>query len=173
MNNSNKNSNGNRNNFKNEKNKAIKTDINARNNKAKYSDDEISRAKYVESKAKFIVRDRISNENIDTRNKWIDISNLDYEEKWDEKGNFIPEILSFDTEIFDRTVNPKYTEKMTEEEKHQLTYDVAESDIEKQKQNEKRNAKRIKRPSFHVDVSTKRTKDRRTEYEVNSIKRKK
>lgn len=150
-----------------------KVGINARNEKGKYSDDEIARSRYVDSKAKFLVRDRIHNDNIDTRNKWIGISNLQVKDRWDRDGNYDPEILSFDAEIFDRTEQPIYDEDMTEDEKHQLTYEVAEGDIQKQKSAEKRTHKKVDRPSYHVDVATKHTKDRKTEYQVKNIKRKK
>ncbi len=150
-----------------------KVGINARNEKAKYSDDEIARARYVDSKAKFLVRDRIHNDNIDTRNKWIGISNLQVKDRWDRDGNYDPEILSFDAEIFDRTERPIYDEDMTEDEKHKLTYEVAEGDIQKQRSAEKRTHKKVDRPSYHVDVATKHTKDRKTEYQVKNIKRKK
>ena len=76
-----------------------KVGINARNEKAKYSDDEIARARFIDSKAKFLVRDRIHNDNIDTKNKWIGITNLVVKDRWDRKGNYDPEILSFDAEI--------------------------------------------------------------------------
>ncbi len=150
-----------------------KIGINARNEKAKYSDDEIAKARYVDSKAKFLVRDRIHNDNIDTRNKWIGISNLQVKDRWDRDGNYDPEILSFDAEIFDRTEQPIYDEDMTEDEKHKLTYEVAEGDIQKQRSAEKRTHKKVNRPSYHVDVATKHTKDRKTEYQVKDIKRKK
>lgn len=153
-------------------NQKKKVGINARNDKAKYSDDEIARARYVDSKAKFLVRDRIHNDNIDTRNKWIGISNIKIKERWDSKGNYDPEILSFDAEIFDRTEQPQYEENMTEDEKHQLTYEVAEGDISKQRAEEKRAHRKVDRPSYHVDVSTK-IKDDKTEYKVNNITRKK
>lgn len=159
---------------KNNQNKSQKkTGINARNEKAKYSDDEIARARYVDSKAKFLVRDRIHNDNIDTRNKWIDIKNLEVKDRWDRDGKYDPEILSFDAEIFDRTEQPIYDDEMTEDEKHQLTYEVAEGDIQKQRSAEKRMHKKVDRPSYHVDVATKHTKDRKTEYQVKNIKRKK
>ena len=90
-----------------------KVGINARNDKAKYSDDEIARARYVDSKSKFLVRDRIHNDNIDTINKWIGISNLQVKDKWDRDGNYDPEILSFDAEIFDRTEQTIYDESKT------------------------------------------------------------
>ena len=150
-----------------------KVGINARNEKAKYSDDEIARARYVDSKAKFLVRDRIHNDNIDTRNKWIGISNLQVKDRWDRDGNYDPEILSFDAEIFDRTEQPIYDEDMTEDQKHQLTYEVAEGDIQKQRSAEKRTHRKVDRPSYHVDVATKHTKERKTEYQVKNIKRKK
>lgn len=153
-------------------NQKKKVGINARNDKAKYSDDEIDRKRYVDSKAKLLVRDRIHNDNIDTRNKWIGISNIKIKERWDSKGNYDPEILSFDVEIFDRTEQPQYEENMTEDEKHQLTYEVAEGDISKQRAEEKRAHRKVDRPSYHVDVSTK-LKDDKTEYKVNNIKRKK
>ncbi len=163
-----------KNNSKNAVNEAHKKiGINARNEKAKYSDDEIARARYVDSKAIFLVRDRIHNDNIDTRNKWIDVSNVQVKDKWDRNGNYDPDILSFDAEIFDRTEQPIYDEEMTEEEMHQLTYEVAEGDIEKQRLEEKRMHKKVDRPSYHVDVATKYTKDRKTEYQVKNIKRKK
>ena len=161
-------------NSKSEKNTGQKrVGLNARNDKAKYSDDEIARARYVDSKAKFLVRDRIHNDNIDTRNKWIGISNLEVKDRWDRDGNYDPEILSFDAEIFDRTEQPIYDDEMTEDEKHKLTYDVAEGDIQKQKSAEKRTHRKVDRPSYHVDVATKHTKDRKTEYQVKNIKRKK
>lgn len=150
-----------------------KVGINARNEKAKYSDDEIARARYVDSKAKFLVRDRIHNDNIDTRNRWIGISNLQVKDRWDRDGNYDPEILSFDAEIFDRTEQPIYDEDMTEDQKHQLTYEVAEGDIQKQRSAEKRTHRKVDRPSYHVDVATKHTKERKTEYQVKNIKRKK
>lgn len=150
-----------------------KVGLNARNEKAKYSDDEIARARYVDSKAKFLVRDRIHNDNIDTRNKWIGISNLQVKDRWDRDGNYDPEILSFDAEIFDRTEQPIYDEDMTEDEKHKLTYEVAEGDIQKQRSAERRTHKKVDRPSYHVDVATKHTNDRKTEYQVKDIKRKK
>jgi len=150
-----------------------KVSVNARNDKAKYSDEEIARARYVDSKAKFLVRDRIHNDNIDTRNKWIGISNLEVKDRWDKDGKYDPEILSFDAEIFDRTEQPIYDDEMTEDEKHQLTYEVAEGDIQKQRSAEKRMHKKANRPSYHVDVATKHTKDRKTEYQVKNIRRKK
>ena len=150
-----------------------KVGLNARNEKAKYSDDEIARARYIDSKAKFLVRDRIHNDNIDTRNKWIGISNIKSKDRWDNDGNYDPEILSFDAEIFDRTEQPVYDEDMSEDEKHKLTYEVAEGDIQKQRSAEKRTHKKVDRPSYHVDVATKHTKDRKTEYQVKNIKRKK
>ena len=122
---------------------------------------------------KFLVRDRIHNDNIDTRNKWIDIKNLEVKDRWDRDGKYDPEILSFDAEIFDRTEQPIYDDEMTEDEKHQLTYEVAEGDIQKQRSAEKRTHKKVDRPSYHVDVATKHTKDRKTEYQVKNIKRKK
>ena len=126
----------------------------------------------MDSKAKFLVRDRIHNDNIDTRNKWIGISNLKVEDRWDKNGNYDPEILSFDAEIFDRTEQPQYEEYMTEDEKHLLTYKVAEGDIEKQRNAERRKHQKVDRPSYHVDVATKHT-DKKTEYQVKDIKRKK
>lgn len=126
----------------------------------------------MDSKAKFLVRDRIHNDNIDTRNKWIGISNLKVKERWDRNGNYDPEILSFDAEIFDRTEQPQYEENMTEDEKHLLTYEVAEGDIAKQRNAERRKHQKVDRPSYHVDVATKYT-DRKTEYQVKNIKRKK
>lgn len=150
-----------------------KVGINARNEKAKYSDDEIERARYIDSKAKFLVRDRIHNDNIDTRNKWIGISNIKSKDRWDSDGNYDPEILSFDAEIFDRTEQPVYEEYMSEDEKHKLTYEVAEGDIQKQKNTEKRLHKSVDRPSYHVDVATKYTKDKKTEYQVKNIQKKK
>ena len=156
----------------NAKSQQKKVGLNARNEKAKYSDDEIARARYVDSKAKFLVRDRIHNDNIDTRNKWIGISNLKVEDRWDKNGNYDPEILSFDAEIFDRTEQPQYEEYMTEDEKHLLTYKVAEGDIEKQRKAERRKHQKVDRPSYHVDVATKHT-DNKIEYQVKDIKRKK
>lgn len=156
----------------NAKSQQKKVGLNARNEKAKYSDDEIARARYLDSKAKFLVRDRIHNDNIDTRNKWIGISNLEVKDKWDRNGNYTPEILSFDAEIFDRTEQPQYEEDMTEDDKHRLTYMVAEGDIEKQRNAERRKHQKIDRPSYHVDVATKHT-DKKTEYQVKDIKRKK
>ena len=156
-----------------DKSKQKKVGLNARNDKAKYSDDEIARARYIDSKAKFLVRDRIHNDNIDTRNKWIGISNIKSKDRWDNDGNYDPEILSFDAEIFDRTEQPVYDEDMSEDEKHKLTYEVAEGDIQKQRSAEKRTHKKVDRPSYHVDVATKHTKDRKTEYQVKNIKRKK
>ena len=171
-NNSNDNRNVNNSVKHNAKSQQKKVDLNARNEKAKYSDDEIARARYVDSKAKFLVRDRIHNDNIDTRNKWIGISNLKVEDRWDKNGNYDPEILSFDAEIFDRTEQPQYEEYMTEDEKHLLTYKVAEGDIEKQRNAERRKHQKVDRPSYHVDVATKHT-DKKTEYQVKDIKRKK
>ena len=156
----------------NAKSQQKKVRLNARNEKAKYSDDEIARARYLDSKAKFLVRDRIHNDNIDTRNKWIGISNLEVKDKWDRNGNYTPEILSFDAEIFDRTEQPQYEEYMTEDEKHLLTYMVAEGDIEKQRKAERRKHQKVDRPSYHVDVATKHT-DNKIEYQVKDIKRKK
>lgn len=171
-NNSNDNRNVNNSVKHNAKSQQKKVGLNARNEKAKYSDDEIARARYVDSKAKFLVRDRIHNDNIDTRNKWIGISNLKVENRWDKNGNYDPEILSFDAEIFDRTEQPQYEEYMTEDEKHLLTYKVAEGDIEKQRNAERRKHQKVDRPSYHVDVATKHT-DKKTEYQVKDIKRKK
>ena len=171
-NNSNDNRNVNNSVKHNAKSQQKKVGLNARNEKAKYSDDEIARARYVDSKAKFLVRDRIHNDNIDTRNKWIGISNLKVEDRWDINGNYDPEILSFDAEIFDRTEQPQYEEYMTEDEKHLLTYKVAEGDIEKQRNAERRKHQKVDRPSYHVDVATKHT-DKKTEYQVKDIKRKK
>ena len=171
-NNSNDNRNVNNSVKHNAKSQQKKVGLNARNEKAKYSDDEIARARYVDSKAKFLVRDRIHNDNIDTRNKWIGISNLKVEDRWDKNGNYDPEILSFDAEIFDRTEQPQYEEYMTEDEKHFLTYKVAEGDIEKQRNAERRKHQKVDRPSYHVDVATKHT-DKKTEYQVKDIKRKK
>lgn len=171
-NNSNDNRNVNNSVKHNAKSQQKKVGLNARNEKAKYSDDEIARARYVDSKAKFLVRDRIHNDNIDTRNKWIGISNLKVEDRWDKNGNYDPEILSFDAEIFDRTEQPQYEEYMTEDEKHLLTYTVAEGDIEKQRNAERRKHQKVDRPSYHVDVATKHT-DKKTEYQVKDIKRKK
>ncbi len=90
----------------NEQSKQKKVGLNARNDKAKYSDDEIARARYIDSKAKFLVRDRIHNDNIDTKNKWIDITNLEVKDRWDRKGNYDPEILSFD--VVSREMLKKY-----------------------------------------------------------------
>lgn len=171
-NNSNDNRNVNNSVKHNAKSQQKKVGLNARNEKAKYSDDEIARARYVDSKAKFLVRDRIHNDNIDTRNKWIGISNLKVEDRWDKNGNYDPEILSFDAEIFDRTEQPQYEEYMTEDEKHLLTYTVAEGDIEKQRNAERRKHQKVDRPSYHVEVATKHT-DKKTEYQVKDIKRKK
>lgn len=171
-NNSNDNRNVNNSVKHNAKSQQKKVGLNARNEKAKYSDDEIARARYVDSKAKFLVRDRIHNDNIDTRNKWIGISNLKVEDRWDKKGNYDPEILSFDAEIFDRTEQPQYEEYMTEDKKHLLTYKVAEGDIEKQRNAERRKHQKVDRPSYHVEVATKHT-DKKTEYQVKDIKRKK
>ena len=171
-NNSNDNRNVNNSVKHNAKSQQKKVGLNARNEKAKYSDDEIARARYVDSKAKFLVRDRIHNDNIDTRNKWIGISNLKVEDRWDKNGNYDPEILSFDAEIFDRTEQPQYEEYMTEDEKHLLTYKVAEGDIEKQRNAERRKHQKVDRPSYHVEVATKHT-DKKTEYQVKDIKRKK
>lgn len=171
-NNSNDNRNVNNSVKHNAKSQQKKVGLNARNEKAKYSDDEIARARYVDSKAKFLVRDRIHNDNIDTRNKWIGISNLKVEDRWDKNGNYDPEILSFDAEIFDRTEQPQYEEYMTEDKKHLLTYKVAEGDIEKQRNAERRKHQKVDRPSYHVDVATKHT-DKKTEYQVKDIKRKK
>ena len=171
-NNSNDNRNVNNSVKHNAKSQQKKVGLNARNEKAKYSDDEIARARYLDSKAKFLVRYRIHNDNIDTRNKWIGISNLKVEDRWDKNGNYDPEILSFDAEIFDRTEQPQYEEYMTEDEKHLLTYKVAEGDIEKQRNAERRKHQKVDRPSYHVDVATKHT-DKKTEYQVKDIKRKK
>lgn len=171
-NNSNDNRNVNNSVKHNAKSQQKKVGLNARNEKAKYSDDEIARARYVDSKAKFLVRDRIHNDNIDTRNKWIGISNLKVEDRWDKNGNYDPEILSFDAEIFDRTEQPQYEEYMTEDKKHLLTYKVAEGDIEKQRNAERRKHQKVDRPSYHVEVATKHT-DKKTEYQVKDIKRKK
>ena len=171
-NNSNDNRNVNNSVKHNAKSQQKKVGLNARNEKAKYSDDEIARARYVDSKAKFLVRDRIHNDNIDTRNKWIGISNLKVEDRWDKNGNYDPEILSFDAEIFDRTEQPQYEEYMREDEKHFLTYKVAEGDSEKQRNAERRKHQKVDRPSYHVDVATKHT-DKKNEYQVKEIKRKK
>lgn len=171
-NNSNDNRNVNNSVKHNAKSQQKKVGLNARNEKAKYSDDEIARARYVDSKAKFLVRDRIHNDNIDTRNKWIGISNLKVEDRWDKNGKYDPEILSFDAEIFDRTEQPQYEEYMTEDKKHLLTYKVAEGDIEKQRNAERRKHQKVDRPSYHVEVATKHT-DKKTEYQVKDIKRKK
>lgn len=135
--------------------------------KRKYSDDEISKARYASSKAVFLVRDHIKDDNIDTKNKWIDVKNLKYKDKWDEKGNYDPEIFSFDTEIFDKTEIPIYSDEMTDEEKHQLTFEVAEGDIEKQKRQEKMNSRKINRPKYHVDVSSKTTKEHGTKFKAH------
>ena len=50
--------------------------------------------------------------------------------------------------------------------------EVAEGDIEKQRKAERRKHQKVDRPSYHVDVATKHT-DRKTEYQVKNIKRKK
>ncbi len=155
------------------KSKQKNVGVNARNEKAKYSDDEIARARYIDSKAKFLVRDRIHNDNIDTRNKWIGISNIKSKDRWDSNGNYDPEIRSFDAEIFDRTEQPVYKKHMSEDEKHKLTYEVAEGDIQKQRITEKKMHKSADRPSYHVDVATKYTKDKKTEYQVKNIQKKK
>lgn len=155
----------------NNKNVKDKVGINARNENGKYSDDEIDRARYLDSKAVFLVRDRIHNDNIDTKNKWIDISNLEVKDKWDKNGNYIPEILSFDAEIFDKKLVPNYTDEMTTDEKHQLTYDVSITDIQKQKSEEKMYHRKEHRPSYHVEVSSKKKKDNKTEYQVKNIKK--
>lgn len=153
--------------------KNVKVDLNARNDKAKYSDDEIARARYIESKAKFLVRDRIHNDNIDTRNKWIGISNIKSKDKWDSNGKYDPEIRSFDAEIFDRKKQPVYNNHMSEDEKHRLTFEVAEGDIQKQRTAEQRTHKKVDRPSYHVDVATTHTKGNKTEYQVKNIQKKK
>lgn len=152
--------------------KQKKSDLNARNDKAKYNDDEISKARWLESQAIFLVRDRISNENIDTRNKWIHIKDLKKKDKWNSKGQYTPEILSFKAELFDRTEQPKYDEEMSEDEKHQLTFDVAERDIAKQQKQEERKRKKENRPEFYVDVEKKRTNNQKTEYQIKNIKKK-
>ena len=148
-----------------------KAGLNARNEKAKYSDDEIARARYIDSKAKFLVRDRIHNDNIDTRNKWIGVSNLEVKDKWDKNGNYIPEILSFNAEIFDKKLVPNYTDEMTTDEKHQLTYDVSKTDIQKQKSEERMYHREKHRPIYHVDVSSKKKNNNKTEYQVKNIKK--
>lgn len=157
----------------NTKNQHDKISINSRNIKPIYSDEEIARARYIDSKAKFLVRDRIHNDNINTRNKWIAINNLKVKDKWDRNGKYIPDILSFDAEIFDRTEQPKYDEDMSEDKKHLLTYVVAEGDIEKQRKIERKKHQKIDRPCYHVDVTTKRTSDGKTEYQVKNIKQRK
>ncbi len=148
-----------------------KVGINTRNKKAKYSDDEIARARYLESKAIFLVRDRIHNDNIDTKNKWISITNLESKDKYDRNGKYNPEILSFDVEIYDKTEHPEYEEWMTEDYKHQLTYEVAEGDIAKQQSQEVRHNKKVNRPSYHVEVTEKHTNESKTEYQVKNIKK--
>ncbi len=150
-----------------------KVGINTRNKKAKYSDDEIARARYLESKAIFLVRDRIHNDNIDTKNKWISITNLEVKEKWDRKDKYDPEILSFDADIYDRTEQPVYEEWMTEDDKHKLTYEVAENDIAKQQRKEARHHKKVNRPSYHVEVAEKHTNESKTEYQIKNIYKKK
>ena len=61
---------------------------------------------------------------------------------------------------------------MTEDEKHRLTYEVAEGDIDKQRKAEKRNHQKVDRPSYHVEVATKYTNNCKTEYQVKNINRK-
>ena len=155
----------------NNKNVKDKVGINARNENGKYSDDEIARARYLNSKAVFLIRDRIHNDNIDTKNKWIDISNLEVKDKWDKNGNYIPEILSFNAEIFDKKLVPNYTDEMTTDEKHQLTYDVSKTDIQKQKSEERMYHREKHRPIYHVDVSSKKKNNNKTEYQVKNIKK--
>ena len=154
------------------KNKVHKGSERNKKNRRKYSDDEIARARYIDSKAVFLVRDHIKNENIDTTNKWIDITNLNVKDRWDDKGNYNPEIMSFDAELFDKTEVPLYEKHMTVDEKHILTYEVAKGDINKQKMKERHSQERKERPSYHLDVASVKTKEKRTVYKVKNIKKK-
>lgn len=147
--------------------------INDRNKKAKYTDEEIARKQHADSKAKFIVRDRISNDVIDTTGKWIDVTDLDYDYHIDRKGKIqIDEIHSFNVELFDKTEIPVYQEDMSEAEKHQLTYEVAQEDIEKQKKEAKQQRKKVNRPKYHVDAELQK-KGSKEEYIIKNVKKKK
>ena len=157
---SNKNISKNKNEKQVQKSRSItKADLKKRNDKAKYSDEEIERAKYIDSKAKFIARDRVSNEIIDTSKKWVGVNNVKGNIKTDRQGNETYEIQEMDVEIFDKKDIPTYTEDMSEQEKHELTYDTAEGDIAKQRKRGK------KGPEYRVKTHTEkkgRKKEKRT-----------
>ena len=141
-----------------------KADLKKRNDKAKYSDEEIERAKYIDSKAKFITRDRVSNDVIDTSKKWVGVNNVKGEIKTDRYGNEIYDIQEMDVETFDKKDIPVYTEDMTEQEKHELTYDTAEGDISKQSK------RGTKGPEYRVKTHTEK-KGRKSEIVIDDVTR--
>ena len=141
-----------------------KADLKKRNDKAKYSDEEIERAKYIDSKAKFITRDRVSNDVIDTSKKWVGVNNVKGEIKTDRYGNEIYDIQEMDVETFDKKDIPAYTEDMTEQEKHELTYDTAEGDISKQRK------RGTKGPEYRVKTHTEK-KGRKSEIVIDDVTR--
>ncbi len=115
------------------KKKKTKPDLNKRNDKAKYTDDEIERKKRIDTIVKLIIRDRIPNDVINTSKKWVAVNDTKYTIKRDHYGNETYDIQEADVELFNKKDVPKYTKFMSEEEKHELTYITAENDIFKQR----------------------------------------
>jgi len=144
--------------------RVTKADLKKRNDKAKYSDDEISRARYIDSKAKFIARDRIADTVIDTKGKWIAVNDYTATERRDRKGRGNVDFDYVDVEVFDKKIIPEYSDNMSEDEKHQLTYDTAEKDIDRQRR------KGAKGPEYRYKTKLVE-KNGKQEYEVKSVTR--
>ncbi len=144
--------------------KISKSDLKKRNDKAKYSDDEISRARHIDSKAKFIARDRIADAVINTSGKWIAVNDFTATERRDRKGNSSIDFDYVDVETFDKKLSPEYTQDMSEEEKHELTYQTAEKDIARQRK------KGAKGPEYRYRTKLVE-KNGKQEYEVKSVTR--
>lgn len=138
-----------------------KEELKERNKKGKYSDDEIAKKRHIDSRAKFIVRDSISNSIINTSGKWIavDLSDDVYDSFYSTCSNY------FEAELFDKKMEPEYKEYMSEEEKHELTYNTAEDDIAKQRK------KGISGPRYGITYKRVQNDDGKYDYEIDKVEK--
>ena len=97
------------------------------NQKIKYSPEYISYLANGDSAAVFITRDIVK--SINTKDKWIDVVELQGQKNWDCKWDFKRIVV----EIFPRKIKPIYPKNATLEMKKYITWETAQRDIREQR----------------------------------------
>lgn len=93
----------------------------------KYSPEYISYLANGDSAAVFITRDVVK--SINTKDKWIDVIELQGQKNWDCKWDFKRIVV----EIFPRKIKPIYPKNATLEMKKYITWETAQRDIREQR----------------------------------------